>query len=105
MPHPRVASFCLALLALALQACGGANKEIVGKWRVEGGAADVVWEFQANGVVLTSSGTPGRYSFGDNQRLKIQTPSATFVQQIEIRGDQMTWRDMSGAVTQLTRAK
>ena len=90
---------------LALSACGGARKELVGKWQVEGGAADAVWDFHPNGTVITSSGATGRYSFGDNNRLKIETRSATFVQQIEVKGDRMTWRDMSGTVTQLTRAK
>lgn len=102
----RLATLCLLIVSLALlQSCDSSQKQIVGKWRVEGGAADVVWEFQANGTVVTSSGAPGRYSFGDNNRLKIQTPSATFVHQMEIQGDRMTWRDMSGTATQLTRVK
>lgn len=101
----RFLTLCLLIAALALPSCDSSRKQIVGKWRVEGGTAEVVWDFHANGAVTTSSGAPGRYSFGDNKRLKIQTPSATFVHQIEIQGDRMTWRDMSGTVTQLTRVK
>ena len=92
-------------LSFAVQSCDSAKKQIVGKWRVEGASSETVWEFQSNGTVITTSGSPGRYSFGDNNRLKIQTGAATFVHQIELRGDQMTWRDMSGAVTQLSRVK
>ncbi len=99
------AALSIVACLLALTSCGGSQTAIVGKWQVDGGPADAVWEFQQNGTVITTSGTAGRYSFGDNHRLKIQTPSATFVQQIELRGDQMTWRDMSGTVTKLTRAK
>jgi hypothetical protein len=95
----------LLTLCFAVSSCDSSQKQIVGKWRVEGGAADVVWEFQPNGTVVTSSGAPGRYSFGDNNRLKIQTSAATFVHQIELRGDEMTWRDMSGGVTRLSRVK
>lgn len=98
-------ALAVLVLSLALQSCDSSQKQIVGKWRVDGGAADVVWEFRENGNVITSSGTPGRYSFGDNNRLKIQTGAATFVHQIELSGDQMTWRDMSGGVTQLSRIK
>jgi hypothetical protein len=102
----RTLAFAVTLLALVfgLVSCDSTQKQIVGKWRVQG-STDAVWDFQANGSVTTTSGGPGRYSFGDNNRLKIQTPSATFVQQIELRGDQMTWRDMNGAVTQLSRVK
>ncbi|HEX8679874.1 MAG TPA: hypothetical protein VF683_07935 [Chthoniobacterales bacterium] len=99
------ATLSIFAVLLALTSCGGPGKAIVGKWQVEGGAADAVWDFQANGTVITSNGVTGRYSFGDNNRLKIQTPSATFVHQLELQGDRMTWRDMSGGVTQLTRAK
>src|SRR3954447_21566487 len=94
----------LLSICLALQGCGGPKKEIIGKWRVEGDASDVAWDFRANGSV-TSGGAPGRYSFGDNKRLKIETRSATFVRQFEINGDRMTWREPSGAKTELVRVK
>ena len=94
----------LFLAAVSLTSCGGPKKEIVGKWRVDGDASGVVWEFHSNGSV-TSGGAPGRYSFGDNNRLKIETRSATFVRQFEINRDHMTWREPSGAKTELVRVK
>ena len=91
------------LLALALQSCGGAKKEIVGKWRAEG-ASNTVFEFRDNGSVL-SEDAPGRYTFGDGNRLKIETGRATFVRQVEINGDHMTWKDPNGTRTELVRVK
>lgn len=97
-------SALLLVAVLGLTSCGGPKKEIIGKWRVEGNASDVVWDFRANGSV-TSGDAPGRYSFGDNDRLKIETRSATFVRQIEIKGDHMTWREPNGTKTELVRVK
>lgn len=92
------------LLVVALQACGGAKKEIVGKWRVDGSDSATVWEFRENGNV-TSGDMPGRYSFGDGNRLKIETRAATFVHQVEVRGDHMTWTHANGTKTELVRLK
>ncbi len=47
----------------------------------------------------------GKYSLGDQNRLKIQTPFATFVYQVEVTGDRMTWKNTNGAQTALTRVK
>ncbi|MDQ6621904.1 MAG: hypothetical protein M3Y86_00255 [Verrucomicrobiota bacterium] len=92
------------LLALALASCDSSRKQITGQWRADGAAAESSWIFESNGVVTTPNG-PGRYSFGDGQRLKIQTPAATFVHQFEIHGDHMTWTDPGGRKTELTRVK
>lgn len=98
-------SAVLALLLLALVACDSSRKQIVGKWKTASGAEEMVWEFSPGGAV-TMGGTPGRYSFGDNQRLKIETRAATFVYQIEFTGsDRMTWTNPSGAKTELQRVK
>ena len=96
---------CCAIFALllAFAGCDTRRSDIVGKWKVDG-PGDMSWEFHANGSV-TSGGAPGRYTFGDNDRLKITTPTATFVYQLELNGDRMTWRDPSGARTELTRVK
>lgn len=99
-------SLTLAVVALfvLLQSCDSPRKQIVGKWLVEGETREVVWEFHPNGSVTTAE-APGRYTFGSGNRLKIQTPSAIFIYELEIHGDRMTWKDSSGAKTELTRLK
>ncbi len=92
----------LALLgiAIALIGCGGPHKQIAGKWK----AGDAVWDFASNGT-LTTDGQPGRYTFGDQDRIKIQTGAATFVYQLELQSDRMTWIAPNGSKTELTRIK
>jgi hypothetical protein len=90
------------LLLFAVAACGGPKSQIVGKWKVDREGADMVWEFAKNGAVTGAAGA-GKYSFGDRNRLKIQTQFATFVYEIQLSGDTMTWRDPNGAVTRLKR--
>ncbi len=96
----------LALVALlfALSGCDKSRSQIIGKWKVVGGSSDVVWEFFENGSV-SAGGRPGKYSFGDGRRIKIQTPTATFVHQIEFIGDHMIWKAVDGTRTELTRVK
>lgn len=96
---PRVG---LILLLVAVAACDSARKEIVGKWKTDGEANAMVWEFAANGTVKTG-GTTGKYSFGDGDRLKIQTQFATFVYEISVNGDTMSWKAPNGTTTRLTR--
>ena len=93
--------FCL-LLVFAGSACERPEDRIVGKWKVNGEATGVVWEFSKNGAVKTPTAA-GKYSFGDRNRLKIQTQFATFVHEVEITGDTMKWRDAKGSTTELTR--
>ncbi len=47
----------------------------------------------------------GRYTFGDNNRIKIETSIATSVYQIELVGDKMTLKEPSGSKLVLTRVK
>ena len=98
------ASVVILVLTFLVAGCDNSRKGIVGKWKVQGQANDVVWEFQDNGVV-TTAGAPGRYSFGDGDRIKIQTQFATFVHQFELQDDRMTWKDPSGTKTELIRIK
>lgn len=98
----KVCAFFCATGLLLLTSCGGPRDQIVGKWQAQG-EAGVVWEFSKNGVVRTGN-TSGRYSFGDRGRIKIQTPSATFVYELAIKDDTMTWKDPSGARIELKRA-
>ena len=95
---------CLALLTAicVLIGCDSSRKQIVGKWKAE--SSDTVWEFSDNGSV-SADGAPGRYSFGDNKRLKIETSAATFVYTYEFAGERMIWKDPKGSTTELVRIK
>ena len=90
------------VLLSAFASCDNPRHQIAGKWKVEGGPSDLVWEFSKNGRVKSGTGS-GKYTFGDRNRLKIQTQFATFVYETEISGDTMTWRDPNGYTTRLKR--
>ena len=94
--------FASAALLFAIAGCG--NSSIVGKWRMSGGADATVWEFSSNGTVLVG-GVQGRYKFGDQDRIKIQTPFATTVYLLKISGDQMILEEPGGGKLEFTRIK
>ena len=102
----KIAFFNLVAVAclLAATACDSSRKQIVGKWKSVGSANESVWEFFDNGT-LSAGGAPGRYTFGDNNRIKIQTQSATFVHRLELKEDRMIWIDPTGSKLEFTRAK
>ncbi len=81
-----------AALLCIVAGCG--NSSIVGKWRMSGSDA-TVWEFKSNGAVFVGD-VSGRYKFGDQDRIKIETPFATSVNQLEISRDHMTLREPGG---------
>ena len=88
-----------AALLCIVAGCG--NPKITGKWRMSGSDA-TVWEFKSNGAVLVGD-VSGRYKFGDQDRIKIQTPFATSVYQLEISGDQMVLQEPGGSKLEFTR--
>ncbi len=45
----------------------------------------------------------GRYSFGDNERIKIETPFATAVYHMKVAGNRLTLTDTRGAKIEFTR--
>jgi hypothetical protein len=97
----------LRLIAVAVLPCvivGCGNPKIVGKWRMSGSSSDTVWEFSTNGSMLVGN-VRGRYRFGDQDRIKIETPYATSVYQLEISGDQLTLREPGGAKLEFTKIK
>ncbi|MFN2509676.1 MAG: hypothetical protein ABR589_13010 [Chthoniobacterales bacterium] len=94
----------LTALLVGLNACDQSQTRIIGKWQVKGGASAIVWEFAENGVAKAGN-SPGRYSFGDRNRLKIQTQFATFVYEVKFSDSTMVWKDPNGARTQLTRVR
>jgi len=99
---PRLRTIALAVLLSVMAGCG--NHSIVGKWHMSGGSGETVWEFSKNGSVLIGD-VRGRYEFGNQNRVKIETPFATSVYQLEISGDRMTLREPGGPRLQFTRIK
>ena len=92
----------LAILLCAMAGCG--NPTIVGKWRMMGGSNATLWEFSENGVVLIGD-VRGRYKFGDQRRIKVETPFATSVYQLEIADDRMILREPGGPKLEFTRIR
>jgi hypothetical protein len=95
--------FVVAALLCAMNGCGGPSHDIIGKWRT-GDANAIVWEFFPNGAVLVGK-DKGRYTFGDQKRIKIQTPFATSVYQMQIADDHMSLTSPSGLKLELTKIK
>ena len=94
-----------AVLLGPFAGCGGPSREIVGKWWASNAPNAVVWEFASNGAVVIGS-SRGRYSFGDNNRIKLEMPSGRSVYQMEFPSpDQMTFRDSTGSKLTFTRAR
>ena len=47
----------------------------------------------------------GRYKFGDQDRIKIETPFATTVYQMKLSGDQMVLQEPDGPKLEFTRIR
>ena len=94
----------LAAFTIALSIIVGCerHRDIVGKWRLEGGAGETVWEFSRNGSVLVGN-TRGIYRFGDQGRIKVETPFAKSVYVFEISAERMTLREPGGPKLEFTR--
>jgi hypothetical protein len=89
-----------AVLLFVMAACG--NSSIVGKWRMSGAENQTVWEFSRNGSVLVGE-IRGRYKFGDQDRIKIETPFSTAVYQVKISTDQFVLQEPGGSKLEFTR--
>ncbi len=98
----RLQIIAAVILLIAMAGCG--NSTIVGKWRMMGGSNTTLWEFSPNGGVLVDD-IRGRYQFGDQDRIKIETPFATTVYQLKISGDRMTLQEPGGSKLEFTRIK
>src|SRR5213593_970947 len=94
----------MASAALLCIAAGCGNSSIVGKWRMSGGADATVWEFKTNGAVLVGDAR-GRYRFGTQDRIKIETPFATTVYQVKISRDHLVLQDLGGSKLEFSRIK
>ena len=91
-----------AVLLLVMPGCG--NSSIVGKWRMSGAENQTVWEFSSNGSVLAGE-VRGRYKFGDQGRIKIETPFATTVYLVTLSSDQLVLQELGGSKLEFTRLK
>jgi hypothetical protein len=92
----------IAAITLLFTMAGCGNSTIVGKWRMMGGTNATLWEFSANGAVLVGD-VRGRYKFGDQDRIKIETPFATTVYLMKISGERMTLQEPGGSKLEFTR--
>jgi hypothetical protein len=100
--NSRLRTIAAIILLLALAGCG--NSTVVGKWRLMGGSNAILWEFSANGVVLVGD-VRGKYKFGHQDQIKIETRFATTVYQMKISGDRMTLQELGGSKLEFTRIK
>src|SRR5207253_10998161 len=91
-----------AILLLVMASCG--NSSIVGKWRMSGAENQTVWEFSGNGSVLVGE-VRGRYKFGDQNRIKIETPFATTVYLVELSSDRLVLQELGGSKPGFTRVR
>jgi len=91
-----------AVLLFVMSGCG--NSSIVGKWRMSGTENQTIWEFSSNGSVLVGE-VRGRYKFGDQDRLKIETPFATTVYLLKLSNDQLVLQDLGGSKLEFTRVR
>ena len=92
----------IASAALLCIVAGCGKSSIVGKWSLSGASNATVWEFSSNGAVLVGN-VSGRYKFGDQDRIKIETPFAIAVYQLKISGDQMLLQEPGGMKLEFTR--
>src|ERR1700687_5227443 len=100
--EPRLKIIASAVLLCIITGCG--DSSIVGKWRMSGAENQTVWEFSSNGSVLIGE-LRGRYKFGDQDRIKIETPFATTVYLVKLSSDQLVLQDLGGSKLEFTRAR
>ena len=95
----------LAALLFVTAGCDKTKARMVGKWKAGEEPNVTIWEFQQNGAAI-SGNIRGKYVMGDQGRVRIQTPSATFVYQVEFPSDdRMIWNDPNGTRMELTRVE
>ena len=88
------------VLIFILAGCG--NSSIVGKWRMSGTEDQTIWEFSSNGAVRVGD-VRGKYKFGDQERIKIETPFSTTVYVVKVSSDQLVLEQPGGPKLEFTR--
>lgn len=101
---PPLVAIAVVTVVAFFAACDGPTSQVAGRWKSADASNPLVWEFSRNGNVLVGS-EPGRYTFGDGNRMKIQTRSATFVHEVEFAHDRMIWKQSNGSKTEFVRAQ
>lgn len=91
-----------AVLLFIMAGCG--NSSIVGKWRLSGADNQIVWEFFSNGSVLAGD-VRGRYKFGNQDQIKIETPFSTTVYVVNLSNDQLVLQDLAGSKLEFARVR
>jgi hypothetical protein len=91
-----------AILLFVMAGCG--NSSIVGKWKLSGAENQTVWEFLSNGAVIVGE-VRGKYKFGDQNRIKIETPFSTTVYVVNLSSDQLVLQDLGGSKLEFTRVR
>ena len=99
----RPANILLFILLCSIIGCDSSSS-IAGKWRNSNDASAVIWEFHKDGSILIGN-TRGRYSFGNDRRIKIETPFATSVYRMEVSQDRITLTDPNGSRLEFTKLK
>lgn len=94
----------VASVALLFAMAGCGQSSIVGKWRLSGTENQIVWEFLSNGSVLAGD-VRGRYKFGNQDRIKIETPFSTSVYVMNLSSDQLVLQDPGGSKLEFTRVR
>ena len=69
---------------------------------MSGAENQTVWEFLSNGSVLVGE-VRGRYKFGNQDRIKIETPFATTVYLVTLSSDQLVLQEPGGSKLEFTR--
>jgi len=69
-----------------------------------GAENETVWEFSSNGSVFVGE-VRGRYKFGDQDRIKIETPFATTVYVVKVSSDQLVLQELSGSKLEFKRVR
>jgi hypothetical protein len=99
---PLLLASAAAVLLFVMFGCG--KSSIVGKWRMSGAENQTVWEFSGNGSVLVGE-VRGRYKFGDQGRIKIETPFATTVYLVTLSNDQLVLQELGGSKLEFARVR
>jgi hypothetical protein len=71
---------------------------------MSGAENQTVWEFSNNGSVLVGD-VRGRYKFGDQDRIKIETPFAMTVYQVRLSSEQLVLQEPGGSKLEFTRIR
>ena len=90
--------------ATVLSGCNRSREDITGRWRSPNDSNAIVWEFSSSGRVTIGT-MQARYSFGDRDRIKIETSSSTSVYQLQLSEDRMTLTDPRGSKLEFIRVK